>query len=152
MENQIIVDANIIVKWFVEEDDSKSALKIRDMFINGQIDLIVPYLIFFEVLNALRYSKLFDQVELNEISVSLENYGLNIINIKDEIRENMIDIALKYDLSIYDAAYVSLALNFKGVLFTADEKIIKKLPKKMQMYVKSLTQINEVLDTELGKK
>ncbi|MHA1112765.1 MAG: type II toxin-antitoxin system VapC family toxin, partial [Promethearchaeota archaeon] len=56
----------------------------------------------------------------------------------------MIEIALKHDLSIYDAAYVALALNFNGVLFTADNKIIKKLPKKILGNVKSLTQINEI--------
>jgi predicted nucleic acid-binding protein len=143
--NPIIIDANVVVKWFVEENDSGEALKLRDKFIIGEIDLIVPHLLFFEVLNALKYSDLFTQAELNDICVSLENYGLNIKTIKDEVREKMIEIALKHDLSIYDAAYVALALKFKGLLFTADEKIIKKLPKRVLSHVKSLTQINEIL-------
>ncbi|TFG18792.1 MAG: hypothetical protein EU530_08060 [Promethearchaeota archaeon] len=43
------------------------------------------------------------------------------------------------------SAYVGLALHYKEIMFTADEKIIKKLPKVMKSSVVSLNQVEEVL-------
>jgi len=142
--NPIIIDASIAVKWYIEEEDSHFALALRDKFINGDIELVVPSLFYYEVLNALKYSNLFDLKELNEVGTSLENYGLSSISIRDDVREKMVEIVMKYDLSIYDAAYIAIALNVKGTLFTADDKIIKKLPKKFLTYVKTLSQLHEV--------
>ena len=40
--NEIIIDANVVVKGFIEEDDSDKALLLRDQFIEGKIGLLVP--------------------------------------------------------------------------------------------------------------
>ncbi len=144
--NKIIVDANVVVKWFIEEKDSPKAKILRAKFIDGEIELIIPSLLFFEVLNALKYSKLFNQAELNDAGESLENYGFNVITIKKKIREHMVKIAVEHDISIYDASYLGLSIAMGGILFTADEKIIKKLPKRLKKWVKNLSQIEEVLN------
>jgi len=141
--DQIIVDANVIVKWFIEENNSNNAKILRSKFIDGEIELIAPSLLYFEVLNALKYSKLFTQAELNDAGESLENYGFNIITIQKEIREYMIKIAVEYDMSIYDASYLGLSIAMGGTLYTADEKILKKLPKSLKKYVKNLSQIGD---------
>ncbi|MGB9760741.1 MAG: type II toxin-antitoxin system VapC family toxin [Thermoproteota archaeon] len=54
----VVVDASVIVKWFVEEENSDKAIKIRDKYIEGEIKLVAPKIITFEVLNALYYKKL----------------------------------------------------------------------------------------------
>jgi predicted nucleic acid-binding protein len=54
---KIVVDASVAVKWFVEEEFSDLALKLRDMHVNGLVDLVAPSLMPYEVLNALKYSK-----------------------------------------------------------------------------------------------
>jgi predicted nucleic acid-binding protein len=72
---QIVIDANVVVKWFIEEGNSTKARILRDKFIGKEIKLITPSLLYFEVLNALKYSKLFNQAELNDAEESLENYG-----------------------------------------------------------------------------
>ncbi|MGB9895581.1 MAG: type II toxin-antitoxin system VapC family toxin [Thermoproteota archaeon] len=54
----VVVDASVIVKWFVEEENSDNAIKIRDKYIEGEIKLVAPEIITFEVLNALYYKKL----------------------------------------------------------------------------------------------
>lgn len=142
--NQIIIDANVIVKWFIEEEGSDKARILQKRYIEGEIELIIPSLLFFEVLNALKYSKLFNQVELNDAGESLENYGFTVIAIKKKIRESMVKIAVEHDMSIYDASYIGLSIIVGCVLITADEKIIKKLPKNLQKHIKSLNQIDEI--------
>ena len=143
---QIVIDANVVVKWFIEEKDSTKARILRDKYIGKEIKLITPSLLYFEVLNALKYSKLFNQAELNDAGESLENYGFNIITIKKKIREQMVKIAVEHDLSIYDASYLGLSIAMETILCTADEKIIKKLPQRLKKYVKSLNQIEEILN------
>ena len=141
---ELVVDASVVVKWFIEENDSEKAILLRDMFIEGKVKFFIPSLLYFEVLNALKYSQLFDLRELNDAGESLENYGLKVVAIKDELRKSMIKIALEHGLSIYDACYLGLSIGLDKLFCTADEKIIKKLPLALKGKVKSLKQINEI--------
>ena len=50
---QIVIDANVVVKWFIEEKNSTKARILRDKFIGKEIKLITPSLLYFEVLNNL---------------------------------------------------------------------------------------------------
>jgi len=95
-------------------------------------------------LNALKYSQLFKPSELEDAGESLENYGFKVIMIKDEIRKYMINAAIDYNLSIYDASYLGLSMGLDKLFCTADEKIIKKLPPIMKKKVKSLKQVEEI--------
>ncbi len=140
----IVIDASIVVKWFIEEIDSDKARLLRDKFIDGKIELTVPSLLYFEVLNALKYSKLFDPSELNDAGESLENYGFKVITIKNEMRKHMIKVAVDQELSIYDASYLGLSICLGIIFCTADEKIIKKLPSTLKKSVKSLKEIDEI--------
>ena len=141
---ELIIDASVVVKWFIEEHDSDKAILLRDKFIEGNLELYVPPLLYFEVLNALKYSQLFEPSELNNAGESLENYGLKVVTIKNELRKHMIKIALDHELSIYDASYLGLSIGLEKLFCTADEKIIKKLPLAFKEKVKSLKQIEEI--------
>lgn len=142
--SEIVIDASVVVKWFIEEIDSDKARFLRDKFIDGKIELIAPSLLYFEVLNALKYSQLFDRSELDDAGESLENYGFNVITIKDEIRKHMIKIAVDHEMSIYDASYLGLSIGLGKIYCTADEKIIKKLPSTLKKNVKNLKQVEEI--------
>lgn len=142
--SEIIIDASVVVKWFIEEIDSDKARFLRDKFIDGKIELTVPSLLYFEVLNALKYSQLFDPSELNDAGESLENYGFNVITIKNKIRKHMIKVAVDHEVSIYDASYLGLSIGLGKIYCTADEKIIKKLPSTMKKNIKNLKQVEEI--------
>ena len=141
---EIVIDASVVVKWFIEESDSDKALILRDRFIGGKVELYVPTLLYFEVLNALKYSQLFKPSELEDAGESLENYGFKVITIKNEMRKHMINVAVNYDLSIYDASYFGVSIGLEKIFCTADEKIIKKLPPTLKKKVKSLKQVEEI--------
>ncbi len=141
---EVVIDASIVVKWFIEEMNSDKARLLRDKFIEGKIDLVVPSLLYFEVLNALKYSELFESSELDDAGESLENYGFNVITIKEDIRKHMIKIAVDHKLSIYDASYLALSLGLGKIFCTADEKIVKKLPSTLKKKVKILKQVEEI--------
>lgn len=77
-ESKVVVDASIVVKWFLEEEFSDRALRLRDDYINRVIVIIVPSLLEYEVLNALRYSGVYDINELEEIGKALNKYGFEV--------------------------------------------------------------------------
>ena len=132
----VVVDASIIVKWFVEEEGSDEAIKIRDEYINGKIKLIAPELINFEVLNALHYKRLFSEDELGRISEALDAFSIELCSLRGEYAAKTIEVAYKNNITIYDAAYISLAIMKNTYVYTADRKLKNKLEENYSLYVK----------------
>ena len=138
---EVVVDASVIVKWFVEEEGSDKSLKLRDQYIEGRVGIIAPELVIFEALNALYYKKLFSEDELKEISEALEAYSLTLYPLRGEYADKAVEIALKNDVTIYDASYIALAVIKDAHMYTADKKLIRKLKPEYQKHVKSIEDI-----------
>jgi predicted nucleic acid-binding protein len=59
------------------------------------------------------------------IASALEDYGQFQIELRDTDPAGQLDIALRYQLSAYDAAYLCLAAQLKASLATFDAKLAK---------------------------
>ncbi len=123
----VVVDASIIVKWFVEEENSEEARLLRDSYIDGLKELIAPSILPYEVLNALKYSGSFGEEELKEVSQILSDYQMTLYNIDGEYAKKTVEYAMRKGITIYDASYVALADQLNTKLYTADERLIKKI-------------------------
>ncbi|MGC9203013.1 MAG: type II toxin-antitoxin system VapC family toxin [Thermoproteota archaeon] len=137
----VVVDASVVVKWFVEEENSDKAIKIRDKYIEGEIKLIAPEIITFEVLNALYYKKLFSESEMKEISEALNSYSFGLYSLEGKYAEKTVEVAFKNSVTIYDASYISLAVMKNTYMYTADEKLIEKLKGDYVRYVKRIKDV-----------
>lgn len=126
---KIVIDASVVVKWFINEKYSELALKIRDRFVEGQLDLLSPSLLHYEVLNALKYSNLFNLGELTKAASSLENYGIIQVPLNGEYAQKVVELSENYNLSIYDAAYIGLADILDVHAYSADKKLVDKVHK-----------------------
>ncbi len=62
-----VLDASVVLKWFVNEADSGLALKLREEFYTGEREIVAPDLLLFEIANALRYSPSFSTKEIQGI-------------------------------------------------------------------------------------
>ncbi len=125
MEKQTqVLDASVIVKWFINETDSEKAIELWKNHVSGEIKIVVPNLIFSEIINSLRY-KGNDEKSLLEINKSLWNSEFIIENVNEQILQNAIIIAKKYDLTIYDSIYVAIAHLNGSSLITADKELFK---------------------------
>ena len=127
IEEIVIADASVITKWFVQEEYSINALKLRDDYINRLIDIAAPELLPFEVLNSLRYNPEFGEKDIKESAKAVEKYSLWLFPILGKLAEKTIENALKYGITIYDSSYLSLAKLESKTLYTADEKLLTKL-------------------------
>jgi len=127
-KKKVVADASAIVKWFVEEDSSDAARRMRDSFVTGKLAISIPSLLFYEALNALWQSGLYREEELVLLARSLSKYGFDVHEPRGKIYEQSATLSSRQDISIYDATYVSLALQLRATLFTADSELIEKFP------------------------
>jgi len=122
----IVVDASVVVKWFIEEEYSREARLLRDAYAGGVLDIAVPSLLYYEVLNALKYSGAFGEEELKEVAEVLSDFQFNSYDMTGSLAEKTIEYSMRKGLTVYDASYVALADVLDTTLYTADEELIRK--------------------------
>jgi len=119
----LVADASVIVKWFLHEKGREQALQLRDDFVAQDVQLHVPEVLPFEVLNALRFSSHFNEEACLQAQVVLDGYGFRRHSLVGELARRTVHLSYSRGLSIYDASYVALAklLGFKVI--TADNAL-----------------------------
>lgn len=126
---KVVLDASVVVKWYNEEDYSKKALLIRDDYIAGKVDLVEPYLLIYEVGNALRYNPEFGQSDVESATRNLLDMQMDLREISVEQIPTLLDFAYTYGTTFYDAAYVALSDHEDMKFYTADDKLLGKVSK-----------------------
>ncbi|MBI4016752.1 MAG: type II toxin-antitoxin system VapC family toxin [Candidatus Aenigmarchaeota archaeon] len=120
-----IVDASVLAKCFLKEDDSGKAIALVEGHLSGQYVLIVPELIFFEVLNAIKYQLKPTEEELVEAAKALSEFQLHVEHAGEFILSKLSRIAITCNLTAYDATYVALGQLHSAEVLTADKKLVK---------------------------
>jgi len=139
----VVVDASIVVKWFVYEEGSDKALEIRDKYISGELKLIAPENINFEVLNALYYKRLFSEEEIKEIAEALDAFSFELYPLKGGYAKKTVEVAFKNSITIYDSSYISLAIMKNTYMYTADEKLMEKISREYLPYIINLKDLKQ---------
>ena len=121
-----IVDASVVVKWFVEEEDTAKALEMRSDYREGKVDLRSPQLMAYEVLNALRYNPELGEDDLARAGDALSKFQIVTYPLLGELKDLCLAAALKLGISIYDASYLSVGELLDRPVYTADERLIAK--------------------------
>jgi predicted nucleic acid-binding protein len=119
-----VADASVLVKWFLNEEGSEAAIQLRNDHITGNILLIVPELAQLEVLNTLRYKNR-DENTLTETLQQLWDIQLHQQCSTPTLLKRATHLALKHNLTIYDALYAALAELHGAELITADAALAK---------------------------
>ena len=121
-----VVDASVVLKWFVSEDYSKEAEALREAYANGLIDLAAPSLLPYEVLNALKYSTAFGEDELKEVAEVLDDLQITYYGLQKELAAKAAEIAMRKGVTVYGSSYLALAHRLQTIVYTADERLIRK--------------------------
>jgi len=123
----LIVDASVVAKWFIPEEDSDKAVKLRNRHVEGAITLMAPDLIVYEVVNALTYHPEVSDETLREDVEALFMVDLDLVPPSTEFIASAADRARRLALSIYDSSYLALAEITATNLVTADKKLYDKV-------------------------
>ncbi|MBB5253628.1 type II toxin-antitoxin system VapC family toxin [Sulfurisphaera ohwakuensis] len=121
-----VVDASIVIKWFANENYSKEALILKESYVKGLEDLSAPCILPFEVLNGLKYTCGLGEKELEEVGKILSDFQITLYGFEDMLDE-IVSLLLRYGITIYDASYIALGKILNDKVYTADEKLIRKV-------------------------
>jgi len=122
-----VLDASVVAKWFKLEDDRDKAIKIREEFVNGRCDIVVPELLLIELSNLFRYSKVFQLEDIEQALESLRDLEINIVVPTFEIIIEATRLSFQYEISVYDGLYIATAGYIGYRFITADEKLYRKV-------------------------
>lgn len=120
-----VVDASVIIKWYVPEDDFAAARALRV----PRVRLSAPDLLFIELSNILwKIVRRGDMQPGRAIEIIEEIVASPFITYTTQsLARDAIDLAMTTDVSAYDASYVALAMRLNVQCITADQKLVQKL-------------------------
>jgi predicted nucleic acid-binding protein len=120
-----VVDASLVVKWFVPEVHSVAARK----WLDASHDYIAPDLIFPEVGNALwkkvRKGELSPE-ETQRLVSDLSTVGVEAVSMRSLVPDAYA-LAVRTGITVYDATYLTLAVRLETQVVTGDERFARKL-------------------------
>jgi predicted nucleic acid-binding protein len=122
----VVVDASIVVKWFVPESHSVEARR----FLTNQFRRHIPVLCFAEVGQTI-WKKVYQRGEIpaedgRQIVSALMASALEVHPVTS-LLEPAFDIALATGRTVYDSIYLALATALNCKLVTADNKYFNAL-------------------------
>lgn len=126
-----VVDASTCLKWtFNDEVDSEIAITLQKHYLAGDINLIAPNLWLYEIINGLVSAKLKKKTlflsDLDSKLVDLINSSPNLMDISD-LSSLCLKNSVRYKISAYDSAYITLAHAHGLTFITADRKLAGKV-------------------------
>lgn len=119
----MIVDASVILSaFFPDEDQAQAQALIRD-HVMGRAELVAPTLLVYEVTNAVvqarRRGRISDE-QAGNVLTSFEGLGIALTQVT---WQQMLPLALRFDRSAYDAAYLAVAEMAERPLVTGDRRL-----------------------------
>jgi predicted nucleic acid-binding protein len=120
-----VVDASLVVKWFVPEVNWVAARK----WLDASHDYLAPELIFPEVGSILwkkvRRSELSSQ-EAQSLLNDLSGVGVEAVSMRALVSDAHA-LAVRTGITVYDAAYLTLAVRLETQVITGDDRFARKL-------------------------
>jgi len=144
---RVVLDASVISKWFIEEEDSDKALEIRDLYVQGRIGLSSPLLVLYELGNVLlKHPSLTMEVAGRAFDAFL---GLQI-DLKSfaevGLLKDCMEISKKFNVTFYDASYVSLSKLYNAGFVTADKQLYEKIKGKFEAFLLKKLSVEELIE------
>lgn len=123
---ELVLDASVIVKWFLLEEGYLAAREYRKQAYQGKISLHATELLYFEIGNAL-LSKDLPREAIDEMMRDVYATPVALHPFSSDLCLVTIRSAMSGNITIYDASYVALAQRLGCPFVTADERIATAL-------------------------
>jgi predicted nucleic acid-binding protein len=136
-----VVDTSVAVAWYLPESFSTAARRWQRRMLEGSAELMVPALHYWEFANVLR-----TRVRRGELygGSAAEVYALHLdasLILVEPDRASVLDIALKYEATAYDAVYLALCLAHDIPFLTGERRTtpwVRKLGKLADCILEAL--------------
>jgi predicted nucleic acid-binding protein len=123
----LVVDANIVTKWFVDQVHSDLAELVQ----NSTQPLLAPQLMIAEVADALRKHVRVGDISIEQAREALASLPRSFSEIvaMEQIADAALTLARKIEHSAYDCFYLALAESRSARLVTADARLVNRVAK-----------------------
>ncbi len=125
---KLIIDASVVVKWFVDEDD----FELARLLVEPGVERIAPDLVIAETINVLQRKSRLGELSQEQALDAVQRLSFFF----DELVSSAVLIEKGYQLSwlldhsVYDCLYLALALEADDrKLVTSDNKFVSKAVK-----------------------
>jgi predicted nucleic acid-binding protein len=127
----IVLDPSVVIKWYIPEDASKTAGELKEWILGGAHRMMVPTLFFDEIANILwkkeTLRKEFLPRAAKEIIWEVLRLPLHVYWDRHELHPKALEIAGKTRISVYDAIYLTTAVQNQALFITADDRLARQL-------------------------
>lgn len=131
---KLVLDASVIAKWYIEEENTEKALDIRDKFVEGKLAILEPTLLTYELGNVFWKHPVKSSEDVESDFKALFDIGLEFLEVNEpDFLKNVHVNARKFEITFYDATYVTLAIKEDCKLITADGRLQRKVEKHIDV-------------------
>ena len=121
----LVIDASAALSWSIaDESDREALVLLRRVAAEGAI---VPALWLYEMENGLRNAQRrgrISEAEAQAIETKLAALPIRVVDVAERVRFfGSLELANRFDVSVYDATYLDVALRHRGQLATRDRKL-----------------------------
>ena len=136
----LVVDASVVIKWLLPELHSSAARRV----LTEDTPLLAPDLLWAELGNVLWKRCRADEIEAEEARDLLRDFKRFPINTIPSISliSAALDVATRFNRTVYDSLYLALAMSRRCRLITADRRLYDGL--KRGPLAPSLLWVEEV--------
>ena len=124
-----VVDASFVLSSFLPDEKSPETDKLLRRYVTGEINLLSTSVFELEVFNGFRTAILQKRVTRENALVLSEKFLKLGISCEDVDSHQAFLMALKENLTVYDASYLWLAMSKNLPLLTLDDKLRRILRK-----------------------
>lgn len=120
-----VVDASVVIKWFVPEIHSQAARR----WLGASHDYVAPDLLFSETGNAVWKKvrrKELDENEGRQLAMDLAQVAVESVATRSLLQEALA-LALAAGITVYDAMYLTLAVRLETQVITGDDRFAEKI-------------------------
>ena len=138
-----VVDASVVIKWFVPEIHSEAARRWLDV----SHDYIAPDSLFPEVGNVVWKKvrrKELEETEGRQLVMDLAQVAVETVATRSLLQDGLA-LALTAGITVYDAMYLTLAVRLETEVITGDERFADKIAEH-PVLVKHIRRVQDFVD------
>lgn len=117
-----VVDASLVLKWFVPEVHSDAARR----WLDASHDYVAPDLLFSEAGNAVWKKvrrKELDETEARQLLADLAQVAIASVPTRSLVQDAL-TLALAAGITVYDATYLTIAVRLETAVITGDDRLV----------------------------
>lgn len=127
MPAKLVVDCSVAAKWLLPEPGRDMAMRLLEKYEAGEVSLIAPDLLLAEFASLLAKRTRRKEISNEEAQKAfrlMEKCAPRLFNIRIRLHRAL-DLALQYQLSLWDCIYLELAIEHECPFITSDLRLFR---------------------------